>query len=309
LRLVAGILLLLAVFAAACIVLALVIVFNGRNRPRDAAAVSVSHPAAPRTATAGGQPPGGFPAGAEPRAAMLAYQGYTSCFSPETRTPVWVGYRLFANDNPDPPRPNADFKSDPRAPVLVASSNYTNSGFDRGHMAPSDAIGKCYGVAAQIETFMTTNICPQDPGLNQRCWERFEQKTLHGYAEAFGEVWVIDGPIFDGPCLRLASGVAVPAAFFKIVLARTKAGPGGKLEALAIVMNNERTERSRVADYATTIRTVEFRTGLDFEPGLDDAEENALETALPSDPRWGLNDALDPEFPGESRTRNVLRCQ
>src|SRR5205814_1421993 len=144
---------------------------------------------------------------------VLENDGYTVGFSGETRTPLWVCYRLFPHEF-EPERPDVDFAQDDRIDIPLKHADYTNSGYDRGHMAPSDGIGRCYGPQAQLGTFIVTNICPQHPGCNQRMWERFENKESHDYAERFGEVWIVDGPIFDGPCVELTTDVRVPDAFY-----------------------------------------------------------------------------------------------
>jgi len=248
---------------------------------------------------------GGYPKTMSAPVTVLDYEGYTSGFSAETRTPLWVCFHLFRTDTDAPDRPNQPFTPDPRMPVLVTHADYTGGGYDRGHMAPSAAIGKCYGADGQLETYHTTNICPQHPGLNQRCWERFEYKVLHDYVESMGDVWEIDGPIFEAPRMELLSGVHVPTAFYAIVAARLD----GRYEALALVMPNERTDRSTVRQYVTTVRAIETRTGIDFFSALPVSIDEPMETEPPSDPRWHIDDKLEPIFAGASRTIHVRPCQ
>jgi endonuclease G len=52
--------------------------------------------------------------------------------------------------------------------------NYRNSGFDKGHLCP--AADMEFNVNAYNETFLTSNIAPQD----HNCWnlESIEQKII-----------------------------------------------------------------------------------------------------------------------------------
>lgn len=236
---------------------------------------------------------------------VLHNDGYLVGFSPETRTPIWACYRLFeVADPPDLSRPDIDFATDLRAGVTVTHEDYTNTGYDRGHLAPSAGIGKCYGRDAQIGTFITSNICPQHPGLNQRCWERFENKVASDYSERLGAVWVVAGPIFDGPCKEFESDVRVPDAFYKIVVAEVD----GRFEALGIVMENDRTERSPVRDYVRRIDDIEARAHLDFFHELDDVDEDELEADETPHDTWDIDWSLEPRFPGITRTIRVRDC-
>lgn len=87
-------------------------------------------------------------------------------------------------------------------------------------MAPNLAIATRYGVEAPRETFLMTNVSPQTAALNRRVWERLERLIARGYATAHGEIWVKIGPVFERPSARLNSGVAIPVAFWKIIVRR-----------------------------------------------------------------------------------------
>lgn len=235
---------------------------------------------------------------------LLENQGYVVGYSQETGTPLWVSYYLFETNDPAPSRPDVDFAIDLRTGIQVTHDDYTNTGYDRGHMAPSAGIGKCYGEVAQLETYFTSNICPQAPGLNQRCWERFEHKVLNDYAQRLGEVWVFTGPIFEGPCRELEADVRVPTAFYKIVVAAMN----GEWDCIAIVMDNVRTDSSPIAKFVTSVDQIERRTGLDFLSGLPDRTEAALEARGTASATWTPDFELNPRFSGETRSINDQAC-
>lgn len=56
-------------------------------------------------------------------------------------------------------------------------NDYTNSGYDRGHMAPAgDAVASQAGMD---ETFLLTNIAPQiGPGFNRQCISKTYKYSL-----------------------------------------------------------------------------------------------------------------------------------
>ena len=95
---------------------------------------------------------------------LLHTAGYTVGYDSNRRLPAWVAYPLSANQvaTETAKRPSR-FSSDTRVGNPVRHDDYTHSGFDRGHMAPNMAIGLQFGPEAQRETFLLTNICPQEP--------------------------------------------------------------------------------------------------------------------------------------------------
>lgn len=98
---------------------------------------------------------------------------YTASFNRRDRIPHWVGEHLTAESlrrGQDVSRDKSRFTGDKAVPDLfrVYTNDYTNSGYDRGHMAPAgDAVSS---QTAMDETFLLTNIAPQvGPGFNRQC--------------------------------------------------------------------------------------------------------------------------------------------
>ena len=106
-----------------------------------------------------------------PEVKILERTGFVVGYAPELRHPLWVAYRASPRVLPSkPPKRPSDFKRDPEAPNSPESREYSRSGYDRGHCAPNHAIARRYGKKGQLETFLTSNICPQRPDLNQWHW-------------------------------------------------------------------------------------------------------------------------------------------
>ncbi len=178
---------------------------------------------------------------------ILESEGFCLSYSETRKNPLWVHYRLFAVENPESGKRPGRFKVDTRSPSAVSHDDYTNSGYDRGHMAPNYAISTRYGPSAQTETFIMTNIVPQTPKLNRQIWKILEQKVAKEYANDFEEVWVITGPIFDESVEKLESGVEIPDAFYKIILDKLD----GKHRAIAFIMGQD--AEGDLEDYLVSI--------------------------------------------------------
>jgi len=235
----------------------------------------------------GGQPRARSGAGGEAAVTVLKNLAYISGYSQSRRDPLWVCYRVWNNPQPySLPRPTGGFLMDTRLAHPVKDSDYARSGYDRGHLAPNSAIARCYGPAAQLETFLLTNICPQTPALNEKVWERLEVAE-RGFGDTFEEVWVMDGPIFGdlngGTTAKLASGIAVPSAFYKILVDEEGAGAAtqgtrGMPRVFAVIMPQDVKGTELPQQYVTSIREIENQTHLEFLWKLDAATQEQLES-------------------------------
>lgn len=210
---------------------------------------------------------------------MLKNTGFCIGYDERRKNPAWVTYKVVEPHFPLSPRP-AGFEPDPRTASQVRSTAFSHSGFDRGHMAPNNAIAVCYGEKAQRETFRLSNITPQLHGLNDGLWRAMEQRILHRYPRRFKEVWVTCGPVFDHSEAprKIREGVWVPDAFYLIVADRDE--ETGELRAQAYLMPHRDIAESESPEvFLSDIRTIETRTGLDFFPSLPSDRQDALEKA------------------------------
>ena len=86
---------------------------------------------------------------------VLKNDAYWIGYSEEKRSPLWAAYRLTDVTFDEKPAARAEsFLPDRRTTAQVTSDQYTNSGYDRGHLASSYSIAKCYGVTAQMQTLL-----------------------------------------------------------------------------------------------------------------------------------------------------------
>jgi endonuclease G len=221
----------------------------------------------------GGAPRAGSLLGVAPFR-VLQNQAYVVGYSESLGNPVWAAYRVQDRKTLGPPPARPDrFETDLRTVARVSPDDYTNSGYDRGHMAPNYAIASRHGEAAQRETFLMSNITPQRPTLNAGLWKELEMKIATSYPARYGEVWVLTGPVFGPRPQKLRGGVAVPEAFYLIVIDEIE----GKLRTQAFLIPQDAPREAEPERFLTSIEEIQRRTGLDFLSELDDATERAVE--------------------------------
>jgi len=206
---------------------------------------------------------------------ILKNTGSICGYSDVMKNPVWVAFRMFDPASPYIPaqRPD-DFQTDQRTFVKVRSSDFTGSGYDRGHLAPNFGIARCYGPEAQVETFLMSNIIPQTHSLNAGLWKDLEMRSAVNYPARFTEVWVIAGPIFGSSKKQTPSGIPIPEACYKILIDETE----GQVRVQAFVFQQEPRSGAPLNSYLVSVDEVESMTGLDFFTELENTAENALES-------------------------------
>ena len=122
------------------------------------------------------------------------------------------------------------------------------------------------------QSFLLTNMCPQDEKLNGGGWKKLEEKC-RAWAAQYGSIYIVAGPIFNEPITRtLGEGrIAVPDAFFKVVLCLE-----GSPKAIGFLYKNDPSSQS-IKDCVCSIDSVEELTGFDFFHYMEDEIENTIE--------------------------------
>lgn len=200
-------------------------------------------------------------------------EGYVVGYNSATRCPDWVVERLTRAKLEGPKTKRSDdFRADMQIPTSAQLDDYRRSGWSRGHMVPA---ADCkWSASAMSQTFLLTNMCPQDQRNNAGAWNRVEGK-VRTFARGEGSLYVITGPIYDPakPARTIgASKVRIPDGFFKVVLDET---PPRKM--IAFWSPNEDT-KARPAQLVVTVDAVEKATGFDFFADMPKAEQDRLES-------------------------------
>ncbi|HEY0721762.1 MAG TPA: DNA/RNA non-specific endonuclease [Gammaproteobacteria bacterium] len=209
---------------------------------------------------------------------VLRNDGFMVGYSELRGNPLWVTYRLTATQTTQRHKRPMRFESDWRTLSRIGHDDYTRSGYSRGHMAPNHAIDLTYGRTAQLGTFLMTNITPQRPELNSGVWQHLERLELEEFAQRYGTVWVVTGPLFDDAIERLSSAlrVEIPDAFYKILAVPAEANHGTPL-LRAYRIPQQVSSEARLDQFITSVDQVEALSGFDFFPELPDELEQSLE--------------------------------
>lgn len=108
-----------------------------------------------------------------------------------------------------------DFRADKRIADSPTPADYTNSGYDRGHMVPAANADEKQEMS---DTFLMTNMTPQLPSVNRVAWKNLEERV-----RSVPFKWVVTGAYY-GPapkcdvnvkCIGKAK-VPVPVMLYKV---------------------------------------------------------------------------------------------
>ena len=137
----------------------------------------------------------GNPSGAtlgNPNNYLISRPQYVLSYSRDRGIANWVSWHLSQDWKGNARRTN-EFRPDLSLPAgwyAARPSDYTNTGFDRGHLCPSDDRDNTPDDNAA--TFILTNIVPQAPRHNREVWktlEEYERRLM----EAGNDVYIIAG--------------------------------------------------------------------------------------------------------------------
>jgi endonuclease G len=215
--------------------------------------------------------------------------GYVMNHDSDLRTALWVSYRLTVKnviDAQGKDRVNC-FRQDPRRGSFYTAvvSDYDEPRFDQGHMA-NDADMK-YDAVEQINTYIMSNMSPQECRFNRGIWLSLEHLT-RAWAEEYDTIYVTSGAIFDrdndgrrdpdAEAVRMKSRngkarVAVPSHYYKVFVRRED---GGGFRSIAFLLPHDNARhgatwgdvRPHVLASITSIAEIERRAGVHLHPRL-----------------------------------------
>ena len=204
---------------------------------------------------------------------ILKRKGYTTSYNSKTKNPNWVAWHLTKSHTYGSfQRKDEMFTVDEDAKGGRATDNdYYNSRYDRGHMCPAG--DNKWDKQAMEQSFLFTNICPQNHGLNKYEWNDLEI-LCRDWAREYGAIDIVCGPIYKQKSEQKTIGrnkVWVPDAFFKVVLCRQ-----GSPKAIGFIYRNEGVKQ-KMEEAVYTVDEIEQLTGMDFFSVLDDKTEDRIE--------------------------------
>ncbi|XP_078703428.1 putative sodium-coupled neutral amino acid transporter 11 isoform X3 [Branchiostoma floridae x Branchiostoma belcheri] len=128
--------------------------------------------------------------------AVRYYENHVLCYDQARRTPIWVAEHFNSQHLQGPAnRKHSKFRPDPSVyPMFTAhNEDYWKSGWSRGHMAPAG--DNKFSQEAMNDTFLLSNIVPQNLDNNAGFWNRFEM-YCRDLASRFEDVYVLSGPLY-----------------------------------------------------------------------------------------------------------------
>jgi endonuclease G len=167
-----------------------------------------------------------------------------------------------------------NFRPDPL--VLEGSAelaDYKGSGYDRGHLAPASDMKISYEVMS--ESFLLSNITPQNPPLNRGIWLGLEERVRTWVCKD-SLLYIVAGPIFTRSDPSIGPNiVTVPSFFYKIIFYNIR----DSYEMIGFIFPNGPGEMD-LKDYIYNTDDIESLTGIDFFPSLPDTIENKIESKI-----------------------------
>lgn len=211
---------------------------------------------------------------------LLTHYSHVLSYNNSRGTLNWAAWRTTREDMGESlARP--DFEPDPtldEGMVRVSYSDYSGSGYDRGHIVPSaDRFGNA---ELNRQTFYMTNIVPQTGDLNQYPWNKLEMyartlvyrgNTLYTIAGAYGDKG------------RLRGKVTVPTNCWKVIVVFPRGAAADKIDSNTRIIAVDMPNIDGIEDvdwdrYKTTVRDIEKRTGLDLFSALPKEVQDTVET-------------------------------
>ena len=194
---------------------------------------------------------------------------YSLSYNRSRATANWVAWRLDSTWIGSAERQD-DFRPDPALPsgwYQVLTSDYSGSGFDRGHMTPSG--DRTRSIADNSATFLMTNIIPQLGDNNQGPWEDFES-YLRSLAQGGNEIYIFSGVL--GNAGTIAQGrIVVPQFTWKVVVVLPNGSNdlqriGKQTRTIAILIPNQPPVNRNASwrEFRKTVDQIEALTGYDF---------------------------------------------
>lgn len=136
---------------------------------------------------------------------------FVTLFDKQKNEVVLVVEHLKPNKN-TVPRKDA-FHSDDRIGKNPSPTQYVNTGFDKGHMAPA---GDSSNDKEMFETFLMTNMTPQEPTLNRKAWRLLEAKVRDQLSNSKDDFFILNLAVYGDN--KMMGTIPVPTGYWKVVI-------------------------------------------------------------------------------------------
>lgn len=214
---------------------------------------------------------------------LMEKSTYAMSYNRDDRRPNWVSWHLDPSWIGSTNRQD-DFRADTTLPsgwYRVQGTDYSGSGYDRGHMCPSGDRTKT--VADNSSTFLMTNMIPQAADNNQQGWASLESycRTL---ATQGNELYIISGGWGTNGYIG-AGSVALPIYTWKVIVVLPSGSNDvsrvtANTRTIAVWMPNQNGISSDWRTYRVSIDSIEATTGYNFLSNVPTSIQNAIESGV-----------------------------
>ncbi len=204
---------------------------------------------------------------------IVHHENYSLSYSEDHEQSEWVAYELKKSHLSNTYFKRPYFQIDKAVKSGAANwRNYKNSGYDRGHLCPAG--DRRFSKDAHDETFLTSNISPQEHQFNSGIWNTLEQKVRY-WARKYDGVFVVTGGVLNGRMDVIGDeDVSVPNQFYKVLIDTNS----GNTKMIAFLMPHKDSKQP-LYNFVVSVDEIEALTGIDFFPQLDDQIETKLEAS------------------------------
>lgn len=211
------------------------------------------------------------------RGEVVHHKYFSLSYNEKHEQAEWVAYQLTeeslrAKNVPRAKRFNVDYSVNTQS---AFHSDYTHSGYTRGHMAPAGDMA--FSQDAMKECFLMSNMSPQTRACNNGVWKELEEQ-VRDWAYDHDELYIVTGPFLDNTLERIGkkNKVSVPKEFYKIILDLK----GPDIKAIGFIIPNDRSD-VKLQDYAVSVDKIEQRLGIDvFAELIDKNKQEKIESTF-----------------------------
>ncbi|HEY3369340.1 MAG TPA: DNA/RNA non-specific endonuclease [Prolixibacteraceae bacterium] len=191
---------------------------------------------------------------------VISHVGYSFLYNEEHEQASWVAYELTKEETNKLFNRTNRFKVDPMVKTGSANnSDFTGSGYDRGHLAPAGDMG--WSSTAMAESFYYSNMSPQVPGFNRGIWKKLEE-LVRSWAIENNSILVVTGPVLKKGLKTIGPDhVSVPDLYYKVILDNHEPS----IKGIAFLIPNA-SQSLGLQSFVASIDSVESVTGIDFFP-------------------------------------------
>lgn len=208
---------------------------------------------------------------------------YALGYSPKYGEARWVSWNLNKDWFGEAKRYSRSFITDTSLPawmIKVKHTDYTNSGYDRGHLVRSEE--RTRNSEDNKTTFLMTNIIPQTPELNRRTWLSLEYFCEDLCKKQNKELFIYAGPHFSNNPEYINGKAAVPDSCFKIIAVLEKGQTHKNISKSTVIFavmmpNNSDVKNHNWQEFQRTVRQIEQSTNIDFFTILPQFLQDELE--------------------------------